>query len=349
VLHVNSYNQELAGTQNAIVQFTDTVEPERSHDFDFFASDEPLQITLRFDIREFLKTKNNPVYLDAMLTVKTSDADSLSQNIKVKARGFMRRSYCNFPPVMLKFKNNDNEAEQIQKKGTLKLVTRCNNSTLFENYVLREFLVYRLYNMLTPYSFRTRLVHVNYIDINKPEKSYASFGFLIENEDKMAERNHAVIIKVKNATQKDMTSMDMTRIAVFNYMIGNTDWSVPFQHNIKIMKSLEAPSDKAIPVIYDFDYSAVVNAIYAVPFEELPIKDVSERYYMGLCDRDEEVNAIVDELTGLKEKFMDAVWNFEYLSKGDKKFVESYLGGFYAHSDSKKYLLSELNRTCKQF
>ena len=349
MLSINSYNQEIAGIQDTVMQGSDSVKSSSRHGFDFFESEEPLQMSLCFNIREFIKSKDNPVYQDAKLTVKTGENDSISQNIKVKARGFMRRTYCSFPPIMLKFKNNEGEIEPIQKKGTVKLVTRCNKSSLFENYVFKEYLAYRLYNLLTPYSFKTRLVKVNFTDVSKPEKAFVSYGFLIENEDKMAERNHAVIIKAMNATQKDMASMDMTRIAVFNYMIGNTDWSVPYQHNIRIMKSLDAPSDKAIPVIFDFDYSAIVNAIYAVPFTELPIKDISERYYMGMCDRDEEIKTIVDELNGLKEEFLSTINSFDYLSKGDKKCVESYLNSFYESSDYKNYLINDLNRTCKQF
>jgi hypothetical protein len=209
-------------------------------------------------------------------------------------------------------------------KSTLKLVTHCNASCSFAGTVLKEYLAYKLFSLVTPYSFRTRLVRISYQDINKPDKTVTAYGFLIENADKMAERNNAVIINLKNITQKDMFPLEMTRIAVFNYMIGNTDWSVPYQHNIKIMKSLETLSDKAIPIAHDFDYSGFVNANYAVPQETLPIKDVTERYYLGLCNREADLKTVIGEFMALEVKFMDAIHDFEYLSKGDNH-VESYL------------------------
>jgi hypothetical protein len=146
-----------------------------------------------------------------------------------------------------------------------------------------------------------------------------------------------------------MVPLEMARVAVFNYMIGNTDWSVPYQHNIKILKLLQTPSDKAIPVAYDFDYSGLVNTLYAVPPAELPIKDVAQRYYLGLCDQDEEVARVLEEFRGLQVQFLETVDNFNYLSKNDRKHVESYISSFYKRYNYKNYMISDLTSTCKRF
>jgi hypothetical protein len=250
---------------------------------------------------------------------------------------------------MLKFKGGDNATERTLGKGTMKLVTQCNKSSSFENYIFKEYLTYRLFNQVTPYSFKTRLVKINYVDINKPDNAFTAYGFLIENEDALAERNHAVIIETKNITQKNMISTDMTRVAIFNYMIGNTDWSVPLQHNVKVLKSLEAVSDKGIPVAYDFDYSGLVNTNYSAPAEELPIRIVTERYYLGLCFGDEELKPIIEEFGGMQGQLLGTINDFEYLSKVEKKQVETYINGFYKMYRNQNILISDLNRTCKQF
>jgi hypothetical protein len=322
----------------------------RTCNIDLFGADDLLEMTISMDIRGFIKTKNHPQYVDAVLTVKVSDNDSLTEPIKLKARGEMRRSYCSFPPILIKFKGNENDTERIiQGKGTLKLVTHCQSAAAFEGYVLKEYLAYKLYNLVTPYSFKTRLVRIHYQDVNRPEKSFAAYGFLIENASHMAQRNHAVLIKAMHATQKHMAPMEITRVAFFNYMIGNTDWTVPYQHNVKLLNSLETPMDKAIPVVYDFDYSGFVNARYAVPFEELPIKHVSERYYLGLCGYEKEWQQVTEEFEKLEDEFMHTVRDFEYLSQGDRKYVESYLNSFYESCRHKNYLIGDLNRTCKRF
>jgi hypothetical protein len=338
-----SYSQETESTE------TDSCNNASEKGYDFFASDIPLQITLCFDIREFIRTKASQKYQDATLTVKINETDSLTQSIKIKARGFMRLDYCSFPPIMLKFKGGNPDSAQIQRKGTIKLVTHCNGTPTFENYVFKEYLVYRMYNLLTPYSFKTRLVQVNYVDVNKPDKHYTEYGILIENDDKMAERNRSAIVKNVNITQKNMLPAEMARVAIFNYMIGNTDWSVPLQHNIKVIKQLDVLSDKGIPIAYDFDYSGFVNTSYSTPFEELPIKHVTERYYMGVCMEDDELSAVIAEFDSLKDKFLSTIEEFDLLRDSHKKQAEAYINSFYKSYKSQNYLVSDLNRTCKQY
>jgi hypothetical protein len=341
------------GTEHAkdtVAEEPDTVELTTNSGIDIFASDELLQMTLRFDIREFLKTKSKSEYHDATLTVKIGEKDSITQHIKIKARGEFRRAYCSFPPIMVKFNKSNHKSDRIiQDKGTLKLVTHCNLRTVYEGYVFKEYLIYKLFNLVTPYSFRTRLAKINYVDINKTDKAFTTYGFLIENEDKLAERNKSVVMDNKRLTQKNMINSDMARVAVFNYMIGNTDWSVPLLHNIKVVKPLEVLTDKAIPIAYDFDYSGFVNTVYSIPFEELPIKTVTERYYMGVCYEKERLYPIIEEFESLKDEFLGTINNCEYLSGFDKKWTASYINDFFKVYKDPKLLVNELSRTCNQF
>ena len=341
-------SQDIAAIQDTGIQVQDTAVQPAKEGFDFFNSDELLNMTLTFDIRDFRKTKSRDKNYDATLSVLTNTGESIIQYIKLKARGIMRLSYCSFPPVLLKLKGGKGD-ERPLGKGNLKLVTHCKKSCSFQGYVFKEYLAYRLYNLVTPYSFKTRLVKIHYVDINRPDNAFTAYGFLIEDEDKIAERNHSVVIESKNATQKNMISADMARVAVFNYMIGNTDWSVPLQHNVKILKSLAMPSDKAIPVAYDFDYSGFVNAVYSAPSKELPIKSVKERYYLGYCFVDEDLKPIIEEFVDMKQKILGTIDNFEYLSNGEKKQAESYINGFFKTYRDQNYLISDLNRTCKRF
>jgi hypothetical protein len=324
-------------------------EPAAYKGLDFFASEDLLEMTLAFDIKGLAKSKNKPEYFDAMLTVKESDTDSITQHIKVKARGYFRCNFCSFPPLMMKFKNKNSEAIQVEGK-TLKLVTHCHQTAKSDQYVLKEYLAYKLLNNLdSNYSFKTRLVRIHYVDINKSKNSYTGYGILIENETMLAKRNNAVIIKSDKFTPKDMNSMDMNRMALFNFMIGNTDWSVQMQHNIKILMSFDKPNGKGIPVAYDFDYSGLVNTYYAAPFEELPIKTVTERYYQGVCTGEDELKPLIEEFAGLKDRMLGTIQDFPYLSKNDKKQAESYISSFYGLCRNQNYMISQLNSTCRAF
>lgn len=317
--------------------------------FSFFGSDDLLELTLQFDIRQFTRTKMKPESLPAQLTVKRGNGDTLHQQIKIKARGEFRRSCCAFPPIMLNFKTDAKGSNAIQNGGKIKLVTHCNQTPAFETYVLKEYLVYKLYNLLTPYSFQTRLVKIKYIDSRKPYKSYTEFGFLIESVDSLAARNHAVEVKTQALTQKEMAQTDMARVALFNFMVGNTDWYVPLRHNIKVLKSADIPSDKGIPVVYDFDYAGLVNASYAVPNEALPIRHVTERLYMGICLEDETIKPVIDEFMEAREKLTGTIRDFNYLPEGHKKQAESYIDSFYSMFSNQNHLIAGINKTCKRF
>jgi len=342
-----SHGQEFAGLQDTIAHELYAVEGKAENGFDFFASEELLQMTLCFNIRDFLRTKNELSYYDAILTVKLNDTDSISQTIMLRARGEMRRTYCSFPPIMLRFTDNEHEAEPIQINGKLKLVTHCKQIPVYKTYLFKEYLAYKLYNLVTPYSLKTRLVKINYVDISGSGKAYAAYGFLLESEDKMAERNHAMIINNMNVLQMLGNSIDMARVAVFNYMIGNTDWSVESAHNIKILTTPEKLSYKAIPVAYDFDYSGFVNTDYSVPPEGLLIENVRERYYQGQCFGNDELKPVMDEFAGLKNQFMSTINDFEYLSKGYKKEIQSYINSFYETFHHQNYLMYDLSCASK--
>jgi hypothetical protein len=315
----------------------------------FFASEELLEMTLEFDMKEFLRTKSQSKYQDAILTVKIDAGDSITEQIELRARGKMRCDYCSFPPIMLKLKEKDSTPGGIRDRGTFKLVTHCNRSPKNEDYVLKEYLVYRMLNLLTPYSFKTRLVRIQYRDTQGVKKSYTTYGFLIENLDQLAERNKAVVIDNPNLAQSHMNTEDMARTALFNYMIGNTDWSIASQHNVKVLRSVNVFSDKGIPISYDFDFSGFVNTSYAAPCGKIPIKNVTERYYQGMCLSDEDINPVLEQFEELKGLFLSTIDNFEYLSAGSRKQLEAYINSFYKGYKNQNVLISDLNRTCKSY
>lgn len=314
---------------------------------DFFGSDVPVTMSLTFNFKDYLKTRYNPEYIEALLTLVNSDSSILTQRVKIKARGEMRRSYCSFPPIMIKFKQKGDEPAPIRQGGTLKLVTPCNQNTMYESYVLKEYLAYKMFNLVTPYSFKTRLVKIKYVDSGRPRYSLEMYGFLIENDKDMAARNNCALIENRAVNQTMMNTTDMARLAVYNYMIGNTDWWLPSQHNVKVVTSLQVLSGKAIPVAYDFDYAGLVNPEYAVPLKSIPIQTVTERYYMGMCYSEDELQPVIDEFEQLKGEFLQTIQDFDLLSKSHQKRMASYIESFYKKHRFQSSLIVNLNKTCR--
>ena len=161
------------------------------------------------------------------------------------------------------------------------------------------------------------------------------FGFLIEDKSVMARRNGLKDIKRKLPNQDycDRGSLDL--MTVFQYMIGNTDWSITSMHNIKLI-ALDSASIP-IPVPYDFDYSGSVSAHYARPPEILPIETVRQRIFRGFCRKSDEMERTFDIYNQHKNEIYDLYQNSEFISEKNQKRIITYFDQFYKTiNDSKK-------------
>jgi hypothetical protein len=312
-----------------------------------FEKTEVLNLSLRFDITHYTRKKPKEEYLDAIITYHINDKDSVNKNIRIKSRGEFRNEFCTFPPIMINLKKAENRREDMKKIEKVKLVTHCKAGN--EDNLLKEYLIYKLYNVLTDVSFRARLVRVNYINTAKKNKTVTAFGFLIEPLNVLAERTNSLEIESVTLGQKDMTPVILDRMAIFNYMIGNADWSIPNQHNCKILLQTSAENaGKGIPVPYDFDYTGMVDASYAIPSETSKIKDIQERIYTGTCRSKETFKEALAEYADHKAEFYRVINDFPYISEKAKKEMIKYLDGFYRGFDDQYSIIDDLLRTCKE-
>jgi hypothetical protein len=247
-----------------------------------FENDEVLNIRLTGNIRELMNDRvENPQYHSLILSYKSEDGIQDSLYIGAKTRGHFRKTMgnCTYPPLLLHFSKSDSLASSIfHDQYKLKLVMPCQG----DEYVIREWLAYKIYNLITPVSFKARLVTIELNDTKKKKITPAFYGILLEEDVQMAKRNHDILIK-RQLRPEQTNHEAFLNMAAFEYFIGNTDWSVQYQ-NIKLV----AADSNAIPtaVPYDFDHAGVVNTLYAKPAEELQMNSVKERRYRGYCIED---------------------------------------------------------------
>jgi hypothetical protein len=329
---------------------TDTlISHKNKKKFNLFGDDKPLEITLQFDLTAYFRTKPRPQYLKTVITFHTGEKDSVSREIGLRTRGEFRYEICAFAPIELNFKKADFGYSDLNKISRIKLVTQCDQVSESENYLLREYLIYKLYNVLTDSSFRVRLLIVNYIDSQKKRKSVRQYGFFIEPVEMLAARTNTISINVKTANQKNIIPVVMDRVAIFNYMIGNFDWSVPGQHNVKLLKSqIIDTSQLAVAVPYDFDWAGVVNASYAIPAEDMKIKSVRERIFLGACRTREIYTKDLEMFLSKKEKLYTIINEFPYLNQKAKKDITYYLDEFFNQSVGKRPVINFFLSSCKK-
>ena len=314
---------------------------------DFFDNDENLRLQLKFDISEFRSKKNPKKDYPAELTYFIDDSTRVIKNVEVEMRGVSRQRMCDFPPFFLKLKKSGIDLQHLGGAKKVKVVTLCKNVTGYEAYLLKEYLIYKIYNLITPYSFRVRLVNFKLIDEGRRNRSFDRIFFLIEPEDLLAQRLDCLPIE-KDILNYRHTQVDATDIMnMFQYMIGNTDFTIQGRHNIKLLKPIDHTQSLLIPIAYDFDFSGFINTEYADPADILQIKDVRERYYLGMCRSDEQYKKTIDLFNDKKEMIYDLINSFEYLSKKERRRTIKYIEEFYNLMNGDDFIKKELRRTCR--
>ncbi len=307
-----------------------------------FETEEVLAITLRGPMRRLLNNRiNSPQNYPLQLSY-SQDNIQWSIPVEVRTRGHFRRqsNTCQYPPLLIQFPTEGLDSSSVfREQRKLKLVMPCKE----DDYVIREWLVYRMYNLLTPQSFRARLVKVTLEEADK--KPVAPFyGILLEEDKQMARRNQMVDIERKVEPVK-LQRAAFLRMAVFEFLIGNTDWSAKYLHNIKLMATAANAVPVAVP--YDFDHAGIVDAPYARPAVELQMNSIRQRRYRGFCVSDIQTFApVIEQFNQVKK---DIYQLYTQSSLLDDKYIKStvqYLDEFYMTINNPKIWQKEFSYPC---
>ncbi len=342
---VDSAGQELKGHIDTTGRDLQGQRPPGRY-LSLFEEEDLLEVSLRFDVSKFVKKAERDQSIDGVMTMHFSQTDSIESKVTLKYRGHSRFERCRYPPTRITFKKPLYEVSDSGRIKNLKLVNQCQQGSVFGGYVIREYLVYRLYNVVTDTSFRARLISLRFIDSEIKRKTITQYGILLEPERLLEKRLNLHESKIKSLTQRSMYPAVIDRLAIFNYMVSNWDWSVPGLHNISVFTS--SGSDLAgngIPVPFDFDLTGVVNANYAIPPPGLGIEVNRDRLFLGICRTREVYRGELMAFLEKKEEFYSVVANFPYLSKAEKRDIIGFLDQFFNQLEKPR----SLDRTIDYF
>ena len=143
---------------------------------------------------------------------------------------------CSVVPLRVEFPKEGIAGTPFDGQTTLKLGTGCEDSKEYEQITLREYLTYPMFNLVTPLSFRARLARATYIDEKSKKKSAPRYALFIEHENDVARRNEGRIVELPRVVFKDLEAETLTRMMLFEYMIGNTDMSIWALHNVRLLQ-----------------------------------------------------------------------------------------------------------------
>lgn len=229
----------------------------------------------------------------------------------------------------------------------MKLVAHCKDrSEKLHDCVFKEYLIYKAYNIIAEESFNVRLAKITYVDEDGKYGLITKYGFFIEDDDDVAARNGMTVMKVANIHQKHTDYFKMAKLSLFQYMIGNTDWSVPKLHNIVLLSEHVHSPPVAVP--FDFDWSGLVNAPYAVPDQVLETADVKQRVYRGYFRPEKDMLTIVELYNEKKDELINLFAEFPFLSVKEKQKCIQYLGEFYEIINDKRKFKNEIVKAARR-
>jgi hypothetical protein len=319
-----------------------------------FEDQSRLEVTLKGPWRQIMRRPDNPTRHEGQLLYTDANGQPQTLDIGITTRGLTRRDkVCDFPPLKLWFDKEKLKGTEFRGQKSLKMVTHCKSSRAYEQYYVKEYLSYRIYNLITPYSFRVRPMMVSYLDSERNSKPLERFGFLIEDVDDVAKRHDLVELEIPEIARTRLDPDETSNYMLFQYMIANLDWSatggpdpVECCHNSKLIgKDVDAKPVYAIP--YDLDSSGLVDTHYAAPPQKLPVGSIRDRYYRGFCFHNDRLPAALQRFQERKKDILDLFNSEPLLTNQGRNYAVNFVRGFYEKLDSPDAIGKWLTDKCR--
>lgn len=312
----------------------------------FYSAADPLEIKLTTNIKRIRSDKGDKApWRSATLSYTDTAGKVVSIPTLVRTRGIWRLKNCEFPPLRLNFKGGVTKGTLLHGIDKPKLVSFCRDRDAYEQYVMQEMQLYRIYGLLTPASHRARLLKMTYADSASGKVQATRMAILLEEPEVLAARVGGELVEITGAGPSDLAVNEDVLAAVFQYLIGNTDWSTYALHNMELVRK---PDGDHMPIPYDFDFSGVINAPYATVDPKLSIQRVRQRLFRGYCHAPEDF-AKVFTLFNEKKPAIYALYKDPLGSRLPKSTVDEtlkYFDEFYETINNPKRAKNQIIDAC---
>ncbi len=291
-----------------------------------FSDQTPLEIKLGYSNKDMNRKTNDSTFIDTTLEFLQNEKWS-SLQVNLRARGNFRRNECYFPPIKMKIKKDQYQGTIFDGNKTMKLVLPCKLESENNDNILQEYIAYKIYERISPFHFKTRRVNIDFSEPKgKKIKKFALKGFLIEDDKRVAKRHEGKVFEryVHPMAMQHLTSVQN---AFFQYLLGNTDFSVAYQHNGKLLYV----NKEIIPLPYDFDMTGWVNPSYATVNTTLGINSVQDRKYRGFKREQQYFDEVRQQFLDQKVDLMKMISSFEgeFSNQSEYENMFEFLKSFY--------------------
>jgi len=314
-----------------------------------FADDEVLDLTIHAPLTTLMRQAKGAS--DVSGTVEFSDGTSAP--ISCNKYGISRLRECDLASLEINVEANDVRGTPFEGREILRLVTPCRLRGGYDKYTVLEYLVYRSYGVIADPALRVRLARVTFHDSERPARDQTGYAFFIEDIGRAAARRGQVWLDIQSQRTSDVDAAQLTIMTLFQYMVGNTDWSVvkgrPDDrccHNIAVFGQEGVDLNTVVP--FDFDQTGLVNPPYAAPPDAgLGIRRVTDRRYRGLCKHNGQLAGAI-AVFNQKRPEIEALFSREELPyPKDRERALKYIEGFYDTINDPKKLLKRIIDHCR--
>ena len=319
-----------------------------------FSETSEMNVTLSGPWRTIRNKIKKDAFYPVQLTYKGSDGKQRTIDARVAPRGISRRErICDFPPLKIHFDKEKVKGTEFRGNKSLKLVTYCKTDDKYEQYVIKEFLIYRIYNLITGYSFRVRPMVIEYKDSQSRNFSISRFSFLIEDVDDVASRNGVKKLAIPQIHYKTLDPVETGKFSLFQFMIGNVDFSSndgPEDDSCCHNTRLIGAGDEQVPrysIPYDFDSTGLVNAHYAYAPEVLKLRNIRQRKYRGFCFSNDFLPDTVALFKQKKPAILELFKNNTNMDDHTRKKAIEYIEYFYTIINNPKELKKQISDECR--
>ncbi len=313
-----------------------------------FADEAPLAVTIEADFAALRGDRADSPDRPALYRAG-SDSSLVELEGEIRTRGRFRLdpANCSFPPLRIEISAREGRGTLLDGIDDTKLVSSCRpGRDSYDQLVILEYLAYRTYGLLTEASFRVRRLEVTFVDTSGEHEPETRSAFVIEEDEELAARLDSELFELeegRNLNPAGVESRSQLTVSVFQYMIGNTDWSTVAGHNVELLSRGNAAH--AVP--YDFDSSGLVNAPYATFDPDLGIRTVRERKYRGYCVNAFLVGLVLDDFRARREETL-ALWAAEPgLDDTSRAEAIRYLESFYEDIETNDRAERRFLRDCR--
>ena len=308
----------------------------------------PLSFTLEADFKAIGRDRDpdSTKQYPATLSVPGHDGAIVTIPVSLNTRGRSRLNprVCSFVPLGIELPKKGVKGTPFDGQQSMKLVTHCQNDRDHDQYVLLEHLAYRIFNVLTPNSFRTRLAKGTYVDVTNHRTLSTHNAMFIEDDGDVARRMEGRVVNLPRLRFDGLDQESLMRLMVFQYLIGNTDFSIWALHNVGVVAT---PNRVLYPIAWDFDLTGLVNPPYGLPDPRFNISSVRERLYRGPCKSLDELEPHLTVFRATQAEVMGLIDSVPELESRRRDTARGFLNQFYSTLARRERLKKELVDKCR--